>query len=96
VLAEAHRSWWLVAAMQPLGAAVFALDGILIGAGDGPYLALSMFLALLVAGAVFAATVAYGWGIVGVWSGMTALIAARLALMAIRFRSKRWLVEGWS
>ncbi len=96
VLGEAHRSWWLVAAMQPLGAAVFALDGILIGAGDGPYLALSMFLSFVAATAVFAGTIAFDWGIVGVWSGMTTLIVARLVLMAVRFRTRRWLVEGWS
>ena len=33
---------WVVAALQPLNAAVFVLDGVLIGAGDAPYLAAAM------------------------------------------------------
>ena len=39
VLDEAALLWPLFALMQPLNGAVFALDGILIGASDGPFLA---------------------------------------------------------
>ncbi len=39
VLAQCALLWPLFALMQPLNGAVFALDGILIGASDGLYLA---------------------------------------------------------
>ncbi len=96
VLAQAAKLWPFFAAMQPIGGAVFALDGILIGASDTRYLMWSM----LVAGAVFVAiaalALAFGWGIVGVWVGLDALMVARLALLAARFTRRRWLVVGWS
>ena len=47
VLDRVGAIWLLFALMQPLNGAVFALDGILIGAGDGPYLAWSMVVAFL-------------------------------------------------
>src|SRR6185503_4101219 len=47
VLDETALLWPLFALMQPLNGAVFALDGILIGAGDGPFLAGSMVVAFL-------------------------------------------------
>ena len=49
VLHQAALLWPFLAVMQPLGGAVFALDGILIGAGDTRYLMWSM----LAASAVF-------------------------------------------
>jgi len=49
VLHQAALLWPFLVAMQPLGGAVFALDGILIGAGDTRYLMWSM----LAASAVF-------------------------------------------
>jgi putative MATE family efflux protein len=96
VLAEAHRAWWFLALMQPLGGAVFALDGILIGAGDGPYLATSMVVALAATGIVLGLTLALDWGGPGVWAALTVLVVTRLALMGVRFRTRRWLVVGWS
>ena len=44
-LDEATLLWPLFALMLPFAGAVFALDGILIGASDGPYLAGSMLAA---------------------------------------------------
>ena len=46
VLEQAHDSWPIFALMQPLNGAVFALDGILIGAGDARYLMWSMLVAM--------------------------------------------------
>jgi putative MATE family efflux protein len=95
VLAQAAKLWPLFAVMQPLAGAVFALDGILIGASDTSYLMWSM----LAASAVFIAfaSVAYhlGWGIVGIWSGLDLFIAARLTLLGVRFAGRRWAVVGW-
>jgi putative MATE family efflux protein len=95
VLHEATELWPFFALMQPLGGAVFALDGILIGASDTAYLMWSM----LAASAIFIAlaTLAYtlDWGIVGVWIALDVLIAARLVLLGVRFAGRRWAVVGW-
>ena len=37
---------------------------------------------------------AFDWGIVGVWAGLVALIAVRLATCGWRFRSGRWALVG--
>ena len=96
VLDEAALLWPLFALMQPLNGAVFALDGILIGAGDGPFLAGSMVVAFLACASVLLAALTNDWGIRGVWAALVVLIAVRLALMTAHFRRGRWLVTGWA
>ncbi len=95
VVERAQEVWPLFALMQPFAAVVFALDGILIGAGDTRYLAISM----LVAGFGFYVPIALlalelDWGITGVWCGLLALMAVRLLTLGWRFRSRRWAVVG--
>jgi putative MATE family efflux protein len=96
VLDEAALLWPIFALMQPLNGAVFALDGILIGASDGPFLAGSMVAAFLACAAVLLASLAGDWGIRGVWAALLVLILVRLGLMAARFKRGRWLVTGWA
>jgi putative MATE family efflux protein len=96
VLDETALLWPLFALMQPLNGAVFALDGILIGAGDGPFLAMSMVAAFVVCAIVLVAALAGDWGIRGVWAALVVLILVRLAAMTARFRRGRWLVTGWA
>jgi putative MATE family efflux protein len=95
VLAQAAKLWPFFALMQPLGAAVFALDGILIGASDTSYLMWSMLAASAIFVAIASLALALGWGIVGVWVGLDVLIAARLAFLGVRFVGRRWAVVGW-
>jgi len=95
VLKQAALLWPFFALMQPLGGAVFALDGILIGAGDTAYLMWSMLAAAAVFIPIAVLSLHYGWGIVGVWIGLDALIAARLTLLGARFLGRRWAVVGW-
>jgi putative MATE family efflux protein len=95
VLHQAALLWPFLAAMQPLGGAVFALDGILIGAGDTRYLMWSMLAASGVFVTLAALALAFGWGVVGVWAALDVLIAARLALLGPRFARRRWAVVGW-
>jgi Na+-driven multidrug efflux pump len=95
VIERAEAVWPLFALMQPAAAAVFALDGILIGAGDTRYLAGSM----LVAGfgvyvPISLLALHLDWGITGVWCGLLALMATRLLFLAVRFRGRRWVVLG--
>ena len=96
VLDETALLWPIFALMQPLNGAVFALDGILIGASDGPYLAWSMVAAFVVCAVLSLAALAFDWGVVGVWAALVALIFVRLGLMLHRFRGRRWLVTGWA
>jgi putative MATE family efflux protein len=96
VLDQAALLWPLFALMQPLAGGVFALDGILIGASDGPFLAMSMVVAFVSCAAVLLATLEADWGIRGVWFALVVLIVVRLVLMTARFRRGRWLVTGWA
>ena len=96
VLAQCALLWPIFALMQPLNGAVFALDGILIGASDGPYIAGSMVAAFLACGAALVVASAAGWGIRGVWAALAVLIVVRLATMGARFVRRRWLVTGWA
>jgi putative MATE family efflux protein len=94
VVGQAHEIWWLFAAMMPANGAVFALDGILIGAGDTRFLMWGMLAAAAVYVPVALLALANDWGIVGVWCGLAGLIAIRLATCASRFAGNRWALTG--
>lgn len=85
-----------VAITQPVNGWVFALDGVLIGAGDQRYLALAMPVAFAVyvptAVAVGALDASIGW----LWGALALFMTARLVALQFRFRSPRWLVVGAS
>lgn len=82
----------LMALGVPLAGVVFVLDGVLIGAGDGRYLAwtgivnLAMYVPLLwLAGATQSLT--------GVWAAFgLGYIGARALTLGLRARGRRWLV----
>ena len=79
---RARAMWPLFCALWPLAAIVFALDGILIGAGDTRWLAGAMVAAAAVfVPLVLARPLALGWGIVGVWVALLALMVARLVTL---------------
>ncbi|MBX5469103.1 MAG: MATE family efflux transporter, partial [Thermoleophilaceae bacterium] len=94
VIERAHALWPLLALMQPAAGAVFALDGILIGAGDTRYLKWAMVLAFACFAAAALAAYEARLGIAGLWGALLVLIGARLAALAARFRSGRWVVTG--
>ena len=74
---------------------MFVLDGILIGAGDGTYLAWAgiVVLAAYAPAALWAATLPHG--LVAVWIAMSVVfMGARGLLLWRRARSDRWLVTG--
>jgi putative MATE family efflux protein len=96
VIERTQAIWILFALMQPLNGAVFALDGILIGASDGRFLMWSMVAAFAVCSLGSLAALAFDWGIVGVWASLVLLICVRLGLMLWRFSGRRWLVTGWA
>jgi putative MATE family efflux protein len=90
VLGDSHHIWILLGVMQPLAAAVFALDGILIGAGDTRYLAWAMAAAIV----VFVPLALVASNVTGLWWALDALIAARLVTLIPRFVRRRWAVTG--
>jgi Na+-driven multidrug efflux pump len=95
VLALVPVAWWFFTAMQPVAGVVFALDGVLLGAGDAAYLRTTTLAA-----AVFGflppiwASLAFGWGLAGIWSGLAVFMLIRLAAVGLRARGDRWAVTG--
>jgi Na+-driven multidrug efflux pump len=93
VVAQAHEIWWLFAALMPLNGAVFALDGILIGAGDTRF----MMWAMLAASAVYIPIALVALDQAG---GSRRLVRPRgadrhaLATCGGRFASERWVLTG--
>jgi putative MATE family efflux protein len=94
VLERARTLWPLFALMQPIGAAVFALDGILLGAGEAGYLAASMAAAAAVFAPVALLSLHFGWGVIGVWAGLNLLMVVRLVTCGARFAGGRWQRVG--
>ena len=39
-------------------------------------------------------SLAFGWGLMGIWSGLTAFVVIRLVAVLLRVRSGRWAVTG--
>jgi putative MATE family efflux protein len=91
---RAQEIWWIFAATMPANGAVFALDGILIGAGDTRFLMWGMLSAAAAYVPVALLALHRGWGITGVWWGLAALIAVRLATCGARFAGRRWALTG--
>jgi putative MATE family efflux protein len=91
VLAALGAVWAVVAALQPLGGVVFVLDGILMGAGDFRFLLWSTALASLGGlGVVCLVALRLGWGLPGVWAGMSLMMVIRAVLTVWRLRSGAW------
>ena len=95
VIEQAQVAWpWFVATL-PLSGLLFALDGVLIGAGDVVFMR-----NVTVAGAVcgfIPLTLLSGWldlGLGGIWSGLFAFVAIRTAAGVQRTRGGRWAVVG--
>lgn len=97
-----HAALWpvlLVAALfQPVAGLVFVLDGVLIGAGDGRYLALAG-AAVLAAFAPLAwlavATTSPGHGLVALWVAFgVGFMGSRAVVLSRRARGSSWMVPG--
>nr|WP_199924490.1 MATE family efflux transporter [Streptomyces sp. WM6386] len=84
----------VVALAQPICGIVFVLDGVLMGAGDGPYLAWAMIVTLAIFTPVALLIPALGGGLTAVWGAMTLMMAVRMLTLWLRSRSGRWIVTG--
>ncbi|MEU1865171.1 MATE family efflux transporter [Streptomyces gardneri] len=84
----------VVALSQPISGVVFVLDGVLMGAGDGPYLAWAMLLTLAVFAPVALLVPVLGGGLTALWWAMTLMMTVRMVTLWLRSRSGRWIVTG--
>lgn len=94
VIEQAHEIWWIFALTMPFNGAVFALDGILIGAGDTRFLMWGMLAAAAVYLPIVVLAYRNDWGIEGIWWGLAALIAVRLVTCGGRFLGSHWALTG--
>ena len=99
VRAAATAGLVVAGVMMPMAGWVFVLDGVLIGAGDGRYLAWVGMLTLVVY-APFALAV-HVWapdgpvGLAWLWAAFAGVfMAARAVTTGLRARSDRWMVVG--
>lgn len=90
---------WVLAVSQPICGLVFVLDGVLIGAGDARYLALTglinlgAYLPLLIW--VHASQLAGPVGIAWLWAAFAlGYMSARAATLSWRVRQDAWMVTG--
>ncbi|WP_309646810.1 MATE family efflux transporter [Nocardioides sp.] len=86
----------LVAALaQPVAGVVFVLDGVLIGAGDGTYLAWGGLVTLVAYVPLVLVAAHHVGGLVIVWAVFcAAFMGARLVVLTLRARGDAWLVTG--
>lgn len=84
----------MVALSQPICGIVFVLDGVLMGAGDGRYLARAMLVTLAVFTPVALLVPAFGGGLTALWGAMTLMMTVRMVTLWLRARSGRWMVTG--
>ncbi|MFC0096097.1 MATE family efflux transporter [Micromonospora marina] len=92
---QAMTAWPWFVALQPIGGVVFALDGVLIGAGDVRYLR-NLTIVCAFGGFLPAIWLAYAFdlGLGGIWAGLTLFVVLRLAGLLLRTRSGAWAVTG--
>ena len=95
VLGQIPYAWWIFAGMQPVAGVVFALDGVLLGAGDAAYLRTATVVAAVLGFLpLIWAAMLFGWGLLGIWTGLAMFILVRLAFVVLRARGDRWAVTG--
>jgi putative MATE family efflux protein len=81
----------LLALFQPVNGVVFASDGFLLGVNDTAYIMRAMLVgALGIFVPIAWLSLHEGWGLIGIWIGLSLLMAWRLATNLWRFLSQRW------
>ncbi|MFD4741689.1 MATE family efflux transporter [Streptomyces virginiae] len=84
----------VVALSQPVSGIVFVLDGVLMGAGDGRYLARAMLLTLAAFAPAALLVPILGGGLTALWWAMTLMMVVRMITLRLRAGSGRWLIAG--
>ena len=94
VVATAAGLLVAVGLLQPVNGAVFALDGLLIGAGDMGWLAVAMVVSLVGYVPAVAWVLGADAGIDWLWAALGWFMVLRLVTLAVRWRTDRWAVVG--
>ncbi len=84
----------VLAVFQPAAGWVFALDGVLIGAGDARFLAVGATVSALVFAPVAAIVMAADLGLEALWVAVGVWVLARLVVLVWRERGDSWAVAG--
>ena len=85
----------IAAVAEPICGVVFVLDGVLIGAGDGRYLAWGGLVVFAVYLPVLLLALALGGGLAWVWVVFSGVfMGARFVVLTQRARGSHWLVTG--
>lgn len=84
----------VVAVLQPIGGIFFVLDGVLIGAGDGRYLAVASLVTLLIFLPLAGLVLLTHAGLVALWWALAVYTLARMTAVTLRGRSDHWLITG--
>jgi Na+-driven multidrug efflux pump len=92
---QAAQLWPMLVLMMPVNGVLFALDGVLLGAGDLRFMRNVTVLAALGGYMPLSlATAHFGWGLRGLWVGLSAFILVRFVGCMARWASRRWLIGG--
>ena len=83
-----------VGLMAPMAGVAFALDGVLIGAGDQRFMAWAMAASALLATAAMVAGRLADLGIGWLWAAIWVFVAGRSVILGARFRGNHWVVLG--
>lgn len=95
VLAVVPSAWWFFVGLQPIAGVVFALDGVFLGAADAAYLRTATILSAVIGYLpMIWLSLAFDWGLVGIWTGLSLFMVLRLITLLLRARSGRWAVVG--
>ncbi|MGZ5378902.1 MAG: MATE family efflux transporter [Mycobacterium sp.] len=87
--------WWFMVAQLPVAGIVFALDGVLLGAGDAKFMRNATLISALIGFLpLIWLSLGYGWGLLGIWAGLSTFMVLRLVFVGWRAFSGRWLVPG--
>jgi putative MATE family efflux protein len=95
VLDQIGVPWWFLVTQLPIAGVVFAIDGVLLGAGDATFMRNATLLSALIGFLpLIWLSLAFGWGLLGIWSGLTTFMVLRLVFVGWRALSGRWLIPG--
>lgn len=84
----------VVACCTPIAGVVFVLDGVLIGAGDGRYLAVAGLIAMIAYLPLAILVHRAGAGLLMLWVAYGVFMLARMITLVVRARGTRWMRTG--
>lgn len=95
VIDQMYSIWWIFVLIIPIAGVVFALDGVLLGAGDAAFLRTATLTCALVGflPSIWLA-LALDWGLPGIWLGLSIFVLLRMMAVIGRTVSGRWALVG--